>query len=612
MNHFSKFLSIVIILSLLVLGIYGCNSSSSDDEDTKNAWSWIFPQPQGNTLRAVWTATATSTYAVGEAGTILHYNGTDWKLMENPETNDLLTVWGASDACVFAGGSKDGILKWDGETWSWSKEEDGEGNQTVTALFGFTEYDVYAGSGSGLMHFDGLSWNLVEDTPFGDGEIGGIWGTSGDDLHLAYKDQFWHYDGTDWSLLYDISDGSVSPTFMWGTSENDIYCTSRQLLQGNAASLYHFNGTEWTWVQEEGDLDYQYGFCGIWGTGADDIYVTGSNSVLYHWDGQTWTYIQGGAQLWTYGISGFDDDLFFLVGDAGVLYEVKDGQSSFARTEFFSYLLDAYVTQQGELYALADSNVYTMGEEMPEEIDLPFFDYPLDLSGITGNGEELYIAGHYETDDGDNKGIVYKYDGAQWTILSSEIGEGLFSSIWTDGSVLFVAASNGHIYSYADEVWEDMVLPVQVEFTRIWGTSQSDVYAVGASGTVLYFDGTTWSQVDAGTGTYKLFDIWASSPDDVYVAGQMGTVRHFDGSAWTDVDLGDRTSTRTISCICGRSASDVLFIDGSGRAYSFDGQKLVSSRNIASSSIKRMTTAGDGGDIYAVGNLGTIVKNSVK
>ena len=44
-------------------------------------WEWQNPLPQGNTLRAVWGSSATDVFAVGDAGTIVHYDGTTWSSM---------------------------------------------------------------------------------------------------------------------------------------------------------------------------------------------------------------------------------------------------------------------------------------------------------------------------------------------------------------------------------------------------------------------------------------------------------------------------------------------------------------------------------------------------
>ena len=70
--------------------------------------------------------------------------------------------------------------------------------------------------------------------------------------------------------------------------------------------------------------------------------------------------------------------------------------------------------------------------------------------------------------------------------------------------------------------------------TGVWGTSGSNVWAVGAGGTILHWDGTSWSRVSSGT-TMSLNGIWGTSATDVWAVGQGGTTLHYDGVSWAAV-----------------------------------------------------------------------------
>jgi hypothetical protein len=65
------------------------------------------------------------------------------------------------------------------------------------------------------------------------------------------------------------------------------------------------------------------------------------------------------------------------------------------------------------------------------------------------------------------------------------------------------------------------VPPAPDGFSDVYGSSRSDVYAVGG-GTILHYDGSSWSQVSE-EGGYKVFALSAS---DVYVVGASGSVLH--------------------------------------------------------------------------------------
>jgi len=67
----------------------------------------------------------------------------------------------------------------------------------------------------------------------------------------------------------------------------------------------------------------------------------------------------------------------------------------------------------------------------------------------------------------------------------------------------------------------------------IWGSSSSDVFAVGMdldswNGVILHYDGSTWSAMTSGSSSL-LHGIWGSSDSDVFAVGLLGTILHY---AW--------------------------------------------------------------------------------
>jgi hypothetical protein len=78
----------------------------------------------------------------------------------------------------------------------------------------------------------------------------------------------------------------------------------------------------------------------------------------------------------------------------------------------------------------------------------------------------------------------------------------------------------------------------------VWGSSGSDVFAVGGSGTILHYGGSTWSPMTSGT-TNPLSGVWGSSSTDVFAVGATqvgGTILHYSGEA-TAINLSSFTAT---------------------------------------------------------------------
>jgi hypothetical protein len=66
------------------------------------------------------------------------------------------------------------------------------------------------------------------------------------------------------------------------------------------------------------------------------------------------------------------------------------------------------------------------------------------------------------------------------------------------------------------------------------GASATDVFAVGYDGTILHYDGVSWTSQASGTQK-DLQGVWGSSGRDVYAAGYDGALVHYDGHVWSPV-----------------------------------------------------------------------------
>ena len=136
----------------------------------------------------------------------------------------------------------------------------------------------------------------------------------------------------------------------------------------------------------------------------------------------------------------------------------------------------------------------------------------------------------------------------------------------------------------------------------IWGSAHDDIYAVGDSGTILHFDGDTWSELESGT-TAGLYGVWGSSPTDVYAVGETGTVLHYDGIAWSEMATG---TTAGLLGVWGSSATDVYAVGETGTILHYDG---VSWSAVESGTDVDLygVWGSSGTNVYAVGGQGTIL-----
>ena len=94
----------------------------------------------------------------------------------------------------------------------------------------------------------------------------------------------------------------------------------------------------------------------------------------------------------------------------------------------------------------------------------------------------------------------------------------------------------------------------------IWGSSGMDVFAIGASGTVIRYNGTNWSIMNSNT-TNQLNGVWGSSSTNVFAVGAGGTILHFNGTNWSTMSGG---TLNTLNGVWGSSSTDVFAVGAGG------------------------------------------------
>jgi hypothetical protein len=154
-------------------------------------------------------------------------------------------------------------------------------------------------------------------------------------------------------------------------------------------------------------------------------------------------------------------------------------------------------------------------------------------------------------DPGDGKGpLVLHYDGAAWTRHATGTTGDLWWVHGFAGGPVFFGGDGGTILKYEAGSFESQTTPGASTVFGLWGSSPSDVWAVGGNGTdggfAWRYDGSAWADAglpaDAPAKT-SLFKIWGRNADDVWMVGSNGIALHWDGSAFS---YGDTGTTRTL------------------------------------------------------------------
>lgn len=120
----------------------------------------------------------------------------------------------------------------------------------------------------------------------------------------------------------------------------------------------------------------------------------------------------------------------------------------------------------------------------------------------------------------------------------------------------------------------------------VWGSDATSIWAVGAGGTVLFYDGTSWTRQATPTDQ-QLTAVWGVPGGEVWAAGFGATVISFDGQRWTD-----------------RSPADEFFVAGDAGVPTGDAAAGLR-RNLWGAWVTGSEEQTDA--VYVVGDRGTIL-----
>jgi len=145
-------------------------------------------------------------------------------------------------------------------------------------------------------------------------------------------------------------------------------------------------------------------------------------------------------------------------------------------------------------------------------------------------------------------GVIYYVKDATSTLLTSPIANdlnGIYTSDFSNKTDIWAVGVGGVIIRSTDGInFTSVTSPTANELLSISGDGPNNIYAVGVNGTVIHWDGISWtSQTLAGGYTLNTVAMSFEDLDDVWIGASGGHVFHkgpYD-SAFTEADVTSTT-----------------------------------------------------------------------
>ena len=430
-----------------------------------------------------------------ESNSIIYmFDGNSWETTEAPPS--VHGLWASSSSDIFLAG-EDKIFHFDGSSWH---ETEIEGVSSVGYFWGTSDTDIYASARDendhiGLIHFDGTSWAPISFLEH-EGWIEKIWHKENKIYEIVGQNGGWYevwvydMDGGNWYRSINTA-GWLS--HIWGTPEPDgpVYVAGKSWVD---ASIL-FNAAAGLYVHLP-----DYRFFDIWG--ADDQHVFLGGRLFMMFDGSNFHEISTPETDYITGIWGTGADNVYLSGWNG-LYRYQSGlvYTIYGRQEV--YFSDIWGTDSNNIYLSGWYGIFHWDGSYGTWVN-----NTEDLNAIWGSGGDDIFA------VGDN-GKMLHFDGSSWAQMESGTDEDLYD-VWGSGpNDVYAVGSEGTVLHYDGTSWSKINVGTRQTLEGVWGAGPDDVF-VGGTEIVLHYDGVSWSNTILRT---VVTGFWGDSQGHVYAAG---------------------------------------------------------------------------------------------
>jgi hypothetical protein len=513
---------------------------------------WRHPLPQGVNLRHINGTTSGDVWAVGDRGTVLHWNGFFWSSPPRPPHRGPLNAVSflASPVSAFtAVGDTGSAVQFTDGTWACPTQA---AAATLRGVSGAAANDLWAvGDRGTLSHYDGKSWTPQQAPGGFTGTLHAISGRSAKDLWaVGEQGTVLRYDGTSWSRFPVPTTETLFG--LWLDREQQIW-----LVGDRGTTVLIDQGVAKLVLAEMPVRLY-----GVWGSGPRDVWAVGAFGTILHYVGERWSVTPSGTTQDLLGAWGADASQIWAIGDRGVILKYNG----------------AFWRADGAVQSTENLNgLWSSGPEMTSSIavgdrgtifrwtgsDWLLISAPGQLTSRSlraawgASAMDVWAVGE--------GGTVARMSGAQAQLVTTGIAVDL-NAIWGRGaSDIYAVGQSGALARYNGTAWSVAMLPAAAGATlrAVFGTAASELWIAGDSGLLLRWNGTTATAVPSGT-VRTLRALWGSSPSDVWAAGDGGTILHYDGSQWRPDPQSGQLTSGSLFAISGAPSQTVWAAGESG------------------------------------------------
>jgi hypothetical protein len=466
------------------------------------------------TLWGVWGNNADDVYAVGNQGTIVHWDGISWKVQSGGNAADLYGLDG-NNSLVVAGGANGEVFSNIGGGLS----GDIAGTKTIrdTAVLD-DDSTIAVGDNGAVYRYTSVGWEPESSGVFDD--LNGAWTDGSGVVAVGEGGRTLFRENGTWSsnnpgtsaILYGV----------WGTAIDDLW------VCGDTGSLYHYNGGTWTNETLNAITDELRGMMGDGPAGP--YIVVGGKGTIVEYDGAIWEKIKSPTTFVLHDVWGTSTNDAWAVGNLGTILRRVGGDWQASESPTSQTLYGVWGRASDDVYAVGASGTTLRWNGISWTVLRS--STPNALRAVWGrNSSDVFAVGA--------KATIMRFNGLYWSqvVVEDQIIGGepqpvtdLLLDVWAkDANTVYAIGSNGAVIRTVQDgtsgnvLWEKFPQENTITTRGIWGNPNGDMWLVGREGTVLTFNGESISP-EPTNSIATLYDVIGFGSESIIAVGDLGTV----------------------------------------------------------------------------------------
>ena len=516
-------------------------------------------EPTG-VFSAIWAYNEENLFIGGMNGAIMKYDGKKFVKFKIDFDGWIFSLTGKSPKEVYAACQESLVMKFDGEKWEKFKQFASKNRfLTIWTPKDKNVPDLFVGGDYGnIYHYNGKKWKKMDSGVHS--RVWCLWGTSKDNIYAAIheKETILHFDGKKWSPITIPDSESYTFYSVFGFSEDNIY------VGGDSGAIAHYNGKDWKFIKTPGFRQEDF-IKSISGPSSNDLYLCSYFGKIIHWNGETSEVVSTQQkQKCFFAVWSVNSKCVFAVGDDGVINQYNG--TEWKRLAFGNpKKMSKKDTSQKDIQSIDNGKCPVVHHSKKKWI--PQNDVKgIDLVGVWGTSDDnVFAVG--------NAGTIYHFDGKKWQKQISPVIMTLYCIRGVAPDSIFSCGAKGTILNYDKGEWKTMDSGTKKGLTSLWFANPNCGFAVGFAGTILQYDGTKWKQaVDPDKVSHINFsDVWGFSETNVYAVGDLGTLYHYNGKDWKKIPT---PTTKWLLSTWGSDEHNLFIGAEDGLILHVDGEKV--------------------------------------